>query len=105
MAKIYLMVEEQSMQDFSKNRYTANYISQLYHSVYDSKQRLYQDNYLPFKRTETDEGEVRSPMCPPLYSFARLVYPVTLNLLFMNLYEVCLQFQLYYVFLSTQPLY
>jgi len=39
-------------------------------------QRLYQDNYLPFKPMETDVGKVWHPVYLSLYSFARLVNPV-----------------------------
>jgi len=42
----------------------------------EGQQRLYQDNSLPFKLTETGKGEVRPPVYQSLYSFARLVHPV-----------------------------
>jgi len=42
-----------------------------------SPPQKYQDNNLPFKPTETGEGEVMGPVCPSLYLFARFVHPVT----------------------------
>jgi len=51
-------------------------IEVLYVEYRYTAQMLFLDSYFPFKPIEMDEGEVRGPMSPSLYSLARLINPV-----------------------------